>query len=78
MMMALRDQDNVNRGMRIGLEQGKQEGLAWGLEQGKQDGENRMAALMAGLLKAGRNDDAVLAATDPDARERFMQELGIE
>ena len=66
MMMALRDQDNVNKGIRIGLEKGKLEG------------ENRMGALVAKLLEAGRNEDAALASTDPDARERFMQELGIE
>ena len=66
MLLEWRDQDNVDKGMRIGL------------EKGKKDGENRMASLMAKLLQAGRNDDAVLASTDPEVRARLMQELGIE
>ena len=36
-----------------------------------------MGALVAALLAAGRADDAALAAADPDARRRLMEELGI-
>jgi predicted transposase/invertase (TIGR01784 family) len=70
MLLEWRDQDNVDKGIQIGLEKG--------IEKGKREGENRMGTLMAELLHAGRNDDAIRASTDPEARERLMQEFGIE
>ena len=85
MLLEWRDQDNVDKGIAIGLkrgiEQGREQGLKQGLEQGreqgKQAGEERMGALVAALLAAGRADDAALAAADPEARRRLMEELGI-
>ena len=81
MLLEWRDQDNVDKGIAIGLkrgiEQGREQGLEQGLEQGKQAGEERMGALVAALLAAGRADDAALAAADPEARRRLMEELGI-
>ncbi len=65
MLLEWRDQDNVDRGIEIGR------------EQGKQVGEDRMGALVAALLEAGRTDDVALAANDPEARKRLMDELGI-
>ncbi len=73
MLLEWRDQDNVDKGIEIGREQG----LKQGLKQGKQAGEDRMGALVAALIEAGRTDDVALAANDPAARKRLMDELGI-
>ena len=78
MLLEWRDQDNMDKGIAIGLKRGIEQGLEQGLEQGKQAGEERMGALVAALLAAGRADDAALAAADPEARRRLMEELGIE
>jgi hypothetical protein len=82
MLLEWRDQDNVEKGIKIGREQGLKQGLEQGLvqgrKQGKQAGEDRMGALVEALLKAGRVEDASLASSNPDARRRLMEELGID
>ncbi len=65
MLLEWRDQDNVEKGRREGLE----EGLA--------EGEERLAKLMTALFKQGRSADAEKAAADPQERARLAAELGI-
>ena len=52
-----------------GLEQGRVEGVALGAD--------RMASLVAMLLKAGRSDDLQKASTDSVYREKLFKEFGI-
>lgn len=52
-----------------GLEQGRVEGVALGAD--------RMATLVAMLLKAGRADDLQKASTDPVYRGQLFKEFGI-
>ena len=66
MLLEWRDQDNVEKGRRLGRE----EGLAEGAES--------LGKLIAALLKQGRVDDASKAASDPAERERLAAELGID
>ncbi len=40
-------------------------------------GADRMASLVAMLLKAGRTDDLQKASTDPAYREKLFKEFGI-
>ena len=57
------------KGLTEGLKQGRVEGVALGAD--------RMANLVAMLLKAGRTDDLQKASTDPVYREQLFKELGI-
>ena len=77
MLLEWRDQDNVEKGRKIGLEQGRAEGRAEGLAEGAK-GAERLGKLIAALLAQGRVDDAAKAASDPAERECLMAELGIE
>ena len=52
-------------------------GIAQGRIEGKIEGEAMLASLMKSLLSAGRNEDAVLATEDEEARKRFYKEFGI-
>ena len=46
-------------------------------EEGRTEGADMMANLMAILLKAGRTDDALMAAENPEYREKLFKEFGI-
>ena len=50
---------------------------AKGLEQGRAEGADRMASLVAMLLKTGRTDDLQKASTDPVYRGQLFKEFGI-
>ena len=50
---------------------------AKGLEQGREEGADRMASLVAMLLKTGRTDDLQKASTDPVYRGQLFKEFGI-
>lgn len=65
MLLEWRDRENVEKGIRIGLERG--------LEQGA----NQLGELISTLLAQGRVDDAARAASDPQARRQLADELGI-
>ena len=78
MLLEWRDQDNVEKGRRLGLEEGRKEGLARGLEKGREEGAESLAKLMSALLSHGRTSDAAKAAADPQERARLAAELGIE
>ena len=60
-----------------GIKQGIQQGIQQGMEQGTVNGESRMGRLISKLLAVGRNEDAMRASTDADARARLYEELGI-
>ena len=51
---------------------------AKGLEQGREEGADRMASLVAMLLKTGRTDDLQKASTDPVYRGQLFKEFGID
>ena len=53
------------------------EGLSEGRTEGLAEGADMMANLMAILLKAGRTDDALMAAENPEYREKLFKEFGI-
>ena len=78
MLLEWRDQDNVEKGRKLGLEQGRAEGLAKGREEGFAEGAESLAKLMSALLGQGRTADAAKAASDPQERARLAAELGIE
>ena len=90
MLLEWRDQDNVEKGRRLGLEEGlarglekgrtegHQEGLAEGLTKGITEGAESLGRLVSALLGVGRIDDAAKAASDPQERARLAAELGIE
>lgn len=40
-------------------------------------GENKLGELIINLMNAGRNEDALIAASDEEAREKFYKEFGI-
>lgn len=42
-----------------------------------EDGENKLGLLIEKLMTAGRNADALKAATDEDARKQFYIEFGM-
>ena len=46
-------------------------------EKGRTEGADRMASLVAMLLKAGRTDDLQKASTDSICREQLFKEFGI-
>ncbi len=46
-------------------------------EDGFTDGENKLGLLIEKLMTAGRNADALKAATDEDARKQFYIEFGM-
>ena len=52
-------------------------GLTAGLKQGRAEGADRMASLVAMLLKTGRTDDLQKASTDPVYRGQLFKEFGI-
>ena len=78
MLLEWRDQDNVEKGRRLGLEEGRKEGLARGLEKGREEGAESLAKLISALLSQGRTSDVARAASDPRERTRLAAELGIE
>lgn len=45
--------------------------------EGKIEGETQVAGLMRRLLEAGRNEDALQAASSEEARKKFYKEFGI-
>ena len=51
--------------------------LEHGEERGKIEGENRLGNLISKLMTAGRNDDALKAASDEEARKKFYKEFGM-
>ena len=51
--------------------------LEYGEERGKIEGENRLGNLISKLMTAGRNDDALKAASDEEARKKFYKEFGM-
>ncbi len=74
MLLEWRDQDNVEKGRRLGLEEGRKEGLAKGMAEGAES----LGRLVSALLEQGRFDDIAKAAADPKERARLAAELGIE
>lgn len=44
---------------------------------GRIKGENKLGELIINLMNAGRNEDALIAASDEEAREKFYKEFGI-
>ena len=44
---------------------------------GRIKGENKLGELITKLMNAGRNEDALIAASDEEAREKFYKEFGI-
>ena len=47
------------------------------LEHGETRGENKLGNLISKLMTAGRNDDALKAASDEEARKKFYKEFGM-
>ena len=59
------------------LEHGEELGIKLGRIEGKIEGENKLGNLISKLMTAGRNDDALKAASDEEAREKFYKEFGM-
>ena len=59
------------------LEHGEERGIKLGRIEGKIEGENKLGNLISKLMTAGRNDDALKAASDEEARKKFYKEFGM-
>ena len=59
------------------LEHGEERGIKLGRIEGKIEGENKLGNLISKLMTAGRNDDALKAASDEKARKKFYKEFGM-
>ena len=55
------------------LEHGEERGI----KIGETRGENKLGNLISKLMTAGRNDDALKAASDEEARKKFYKEFGM-
>ena len=62
--------DSERRGEKRGEKRGKKEG--------RREGENLMGRLINELIPAGRIDDLMTAAGNPDYRKQLMMEFGIK
>ncbi len=62
MLLEWRDQDNVEKGRKLGREEGAES----------------LGRLISALLEQGRIDDVAKAAADPQERACLAAELGIE
>lgn len=62
MTLLMRDRENVEKGIKQGIEQG----------------QNMLAELIERLFADNRIEDARLAATDESARRRFYKEYGLK
>ena len=62
--------DSERRGEKRGEKRGKKEG--------RREGENLMGRLINELIPAGRIDDLITAAGNPDYRKQLMMEFGIK
>lgn len=79
-------EEDMRAQARFMMEEAREEGLAKGLAEGRAEGRaagriegaDKLGALMARLIDAGRLDEARRAATDALYRERMIEELGIE
>ena len=56
----------------------KEEGRAQGRAEGRAQGEQKLSSLIAALMTAGRPDDALKAALDPDLRKQLYTEMNIQ
>ena len=69
------------RGIKIGetrgIKIGETRGIKLGRIEGKIEGENKLGNLISKLITAGRNDDALKAASDEEARKKFYKEFGM-
>ena len=69
------------RGIKIGetrgIKIGETRGIKLGRIEGKIEGENKLGNLISKLMTAGRNDDALKAASDEEARKKFYKEFGM-
>ena len=69
------------RGIKIGETRGIKIGETRGFKlcriEGKIEGENKLGNLISKLMTAGRNDDALKAASDEEARKKFYKEFGM-
>ena len=65
------------RGIKIGETRGIKIGEERGIKIGKIEGENKLANLISKLMTSGRNDDALKAASDEEARKKFYKEFGM-
>ena len=59
------------------LERGEERGIKIGETRGEARGENKLGNLISKLMTAGRNDDALKAASDEEARKKFYKEFGM-
>ncbi len=86
MILEVRDQLNVDRGLtkgrelglQEGLEQGRQEGLVEGRSQGIAQSQARMAKLLNALHAAGQDDRVAEIAASPENLEQLFEEFAIE
>ena len=65
------------RGIKIGETRGIKIGETRGIKIGETRGENKLGNLISKLMTAGRNDDALKAASDEEARKKFYKEFGM-
>ena len=63
---------------RRGEKRGKKRGEKRGKKEGRREGENLMGRLINELIPAGRIDDLMTAAGNPDYRKQLMMEFGIK
>ena len=67
----------LERGEERGIKIGETRGIKLGKIEGKIEGENKLGNLISKLMTAGRNDDALKAASDEEARKKFYKEFGM-
>ena len=67
----------LERGEERGIKIGETRGIKLGRIEGKIEGENKLGNLISKLMTAGRNDDALKAASDEEARKKFYKEFGM-
>ena len=66
--------DEILEAERNGELRGELRGERRGELRGQRQGQEKMGALIAKLLQAGRTEDALRASTDEDYRERLFAE----
>ena len=67
----------LEHGEERGIKIGETRGIKLGRIEGKIEGENKLGNLISKLMTAGRNDDALKAASDEEARKKFYKEFGM-
>lgn len=86
MLQEVRDQLNVDKGRKIGfqeghdrgLEEGHEAGLREGHSRGLAEGEAKFATLATRLIQDGRAEDVAKAASNTTLRQQLYERYGLD